>query len=1673
MSTSTPVNGNQKDYTFSNDGENLVVSQISDGTPIASGSDEQILTFADGTITAIREVDTMVASGEVGDAYVTAMSDGGYVSVWSAAGDDFEGIVVKRYSADGELMQRTNIASLEVDDPSVTALANGQFILAWATENDTTHVSTIFTQLFTASGMQSGIPVKVASSGTLELEDAKVTLLSDTKYIVTWNEAPESDFVSAVTDIKAVVYTNGKAGVVQTLVKGSAADGQADDISILPTDNGGYWMTYTVEHAQTSDQGPTEYTSKFQISQIGADGKVVADSAHTLDSVTSLSNNASYFGVTAVTGGYVVSWVDQGTIGFNRVTYTQHYDNQFNPVGDEVQIASNNSVNGSTITALPDGGYLVAWNEFAMGGAQVFVQRFAADGTAKDISPILVGSAGANETLWDSPAVTVRENGTAVVTWETSHLGTNNIPITDIHVQKVNDAGHLVGASDTVISGDEGDNTLNWSGTDDVTLDGRGGSDTAVLSGTLADHTFTLDATGKMVVDADQSTTLVSVEKVTFADGSTVTLSDGKVANEDGDAVSMEPASTALSDGGYVIAWEQAGQIHLQQYDKNHNLLNDRLLADVAGNNPIIAATGDGGFVLGWTTPGNTLVVQPFDNASVAIGEPLTITSTDSNPDVHIDGAGLTVLGNGNYVVSWSEEMLEQLGNGTNEIGSELFVQLFDGTTHAPAGNPVKVDTAVQDRAIYASEPSVSTLANGGFVIAWEREYDAADNVDVYLQRFKADGSKDGVAVRVNTAVAGGQYGADVATLNDGSYVVTWVSVQYDKNENPTSGNVYLQKFNANGVKVGGETLVNTATKEIQGEPAITALKGGGFVITWATSDETLHTADANLYAQIYDKNGVKIGSQMLITSDDDRDLFPIVNATDDGGFLVTWEELSPNNSDNFQGDIHSQRFDANGNSSTVTGDASDNTLIWKGTKAVLLNGEEGNDSLQGGAGNDILQGGAGNDRLNGGIGADTLVGGTGDDTYVVDNLKDQISENASAGTDTVESSISWTLGNNLENLTLTGSAAINGAGNEQANILSGNSGKNILSGGAGDDTLDGAAGGDTLIGGKDNDTYLVDLITQGLGSKAIVALQDSVIENLNEGTDTVLLRMGTPAVSAFQGTATVTLGANLENLDARDTGALNISLNGNAAANVLTGNDGNNTLNGGAGIDTLIGGKGNDTYVLDNVAEQALVEELASEGNDTLQITYRNVTTVAQTLNLTDASLQNIENITVTGTGLFDLVGNDLGNTLIGNASRNVITGGTGNDILNGKGGGDLLTGGAGDDIYYVYSDKDAVVETADSGNDTVRVVSYAKNSYTLADHVEKAVVDNLLAFNLTGNTLGNTLTGNVAANLLDGGLGADDLIGGKGNDVYVVDNADDAVNELFNEGLDTVRASIDYNLADNVENLTLLDGATVGAGNALNNLITGNLADNTLDGAAGVDRLIGGKGNDTYLVDLITQGLGSKAIVALQDSVIENLNEGTDTVLLRMDTPAVSAFQGTATMTLGANLENLDARNTGALNINLNGNAANNEIWGSAGNNTINGGVGNDVLHAGNGGNNVLIGGAGADTLRGGSGNDTFKFNVLTELGLGEKQDVIYDFTSGSDKLDFSALKGYTFVNDEDFSGAANELRYVAGSDEGGDYVTLYGNKNADNIADFSIKLVGISAVHGGDFIGVALGD
>ena len=343
---------------------------------------------------------------------------------------------------------------------------------------------------------------------------------------------------------------------------------------------------------------------------------------------------------------------------------------------------------------------------------------------------------------------------------------------------------------------------------------------------------------------------------------------------------------------------------------------------------------------------------------------------------------------------------------------------------------------------------------------------------------------------------------------------------------------------------------------------------------------------------------------------------------------------------------------------------------------------------ITGTAGNDTLTGASGNDTLNGGAGADTMSGGTGNDKYVVDNVGDIVIEKLNEGSDTVQSSISYTLGANVELLQLTGTAAINGTGNELNNTLTGNSAANTLTGGAGDDNLNGAAGADTMVGGVGNDNYTVDNVG------------DVVTELANEGIDRV------------KSYISYTLGNNVENLTLLGTtaidgngNALANSLTGNSAANRLAGGDGNDvlsgsggndtllgdagddTLTGGTGADTLIGGVGNDVYVVTD--DQDTVTELANEGIDRVNAG------ISYTLG------ENIENLTLTGTAENYGIGNALDNVLTGNNAKNYLAGLAGNDTISDNGGQNVLDGGAGVDTLTGNTGNEMFI--GGQGNDTI----------------------------------------------------------------------------------------------------------------------------------------------------------------------------------------------------------------------------------------------------------------------------------------------------------------------------------------------------------------------------------
>ena len=476
------------------------------------------------------------------------------------------------------------------------------------------------------------------------------------------------------------------------------------------------------------------------------------------------------------------------------------------------------------------------------------------------------------------------------------------------------------------------------------------------------------------------------------------------------------------------------------------------------------------------------------------------------------------------------------------------------------------------------------------------------------------------------------------------------------------------------------------------------------------------------------------------------------------------------------------------GSSVTVTGSDGDNVII----------GSSGNDSIDGGDGNDSITGGAGSDTLDGGLANDTLIGGTGNDTYTVDSAGDVVTEVLIAGTDKVFSSIDYTLGANVENLEVTGSA-LNGTGNALANVLTGNSGVNILTGGAG------------------NDTYIVQNDA------------DSVVENLNAGIDLVQ-----SAAASF------TLGANVEKLTLIDSTDSNGT--GNALANVLTGNSGHNTLSGEAGSDKLIGGDGDDLLLgglgndiliggngVDNLDGGAGPDNMAGGTNDdtytvdsagdvVTETLIAGTDTVFASLNYTLGA--NLENLELTGSAL-NGTGNALANVLTGNNGHNRLSGLAGNDQLDGGDGNDILIGGLGQDSVNggVGDDQITLLVTAgnvdaiDAGADTDTLVL---SGVVPGDHVVvvdlSSLTDQVVSI---GGVLDDTLTQVNFENLTATGLGSSVTVTGSDGDNSIIG-------------------------ASGNDSITGGDGSDT---------LTGGAGGDTLDGGIGNDTLIGGTGNDTFL--------------------------------------------------------------------------------------------------------------------------------------------------------------------------------------------------------------------------------
>jgi Ca2+-binding RTX toxin-like protein len=1068
--------------------------------------------------------------------------------------------------------------------------------------------------------------------------------------------------------------------------------------------------------------------------------------------------------------------------------------------------------------------------------------------------------------------------------------------------------------NDTIVAGGSGLDSLYAGGSSTSTSMLYGGSGTDLLVG----------ASGNNILQAGDGGTAGAATSV-FASQSDSTSNTTIYGGLGIDFLEGGIGSTVIYGGDGGTAAAPTTELGLSGNTTIYGGLGTDIIQGGSGSNVLYA--GDGGTASAVATVlGGTGVSTLYGGAGSALlddassGQDLLVSATANDTLVGV-GSDTLVAGTGNDVLqanSGSVNIDVNAGFGNDSIFS------LGGTENLSFGTGI------------APTDFVANV-----------EFDAQLNSYLVL-------SGDGGSVQIEGALTG-----SLGTVNFADYGAVPVATLLSD------------------VLGGDQTIAYGASNlfvSLGNNESVAAAQGSDTVSSWGNS-VTVTSASSNSLGHIY-----STGTNASITSVGGTDTINSTGAgaSIKGGTLADQITVSGANSIVTSG-AGNDVITASGNSDTLVGGTGNSTYYVQNASTVIQVASGGgidtviasvsytapnnvatltltgsaNITATGNASADKLTGGAGQDTLVAGAGISTLVGGSGNTTFVVNSASDVVQDTSTTTSNTIQSSVNYTLATHVNTLVLTGTSALVGTANSA------------------NDTLVSNSGIDTLVGGTGNDTFV-----------------------LNNPSDVVQDSLGTATI-VYQAATNFTLPANVNTLNLTGTLALqatgnagNDSITANSGADTLSAGNGNDTLVSGAGIDSLVGGTGTDLFVVNNASDVVTVG--STHGNDTIQ------SSVSYTASANVANLTLIGNAPVSGTG---------------NALANVLTAGGGTDTLTAGSGLATLVGGAGNDTFVVNSSSDVVQDATASTSNIVM----ASASYTLVTNVNALTLTGTAALTGTANAANDTLTSNTGADTLVGGsgnetfvinnsgvviqdtsvtasnsalssvnyslptnvnaltltgtaallgtsnagndlitansgadslvavgnatlisgTGVDSLVGGTGNVLFLVNNAADTVNVGASHGSDTIQTASSYTLPTNVNTLIL-----TGSANLTGVAITGN---NSLLGNAGNDSLVAGSGRDTLIA-----GSGVDTLVATSGTDWFVINNASD-VLQGITAAGDDQVYSSVSYTMAPNLFALTL--TGTANLVATGNSTANSITGNLGNDTLTAGSGVATFYAGMG--------------------------------------------------------------------------------------------------------------------------
>ncbi|PWR04450.1 hypothetical protein DKT77_00335, partial [Meridianimarinicoccus roseus] len=861
------------------------------------------------------------------DSHVGVLADGGYVIVWTstnqdATGDNDLGIFAQRYDAAGApvggeiLVNTVTIASQS--DAEVVGLANGGFVVAWrdtsrasSSHNDEEVVFQVFDALgqrvggetahdsatsqnpfapalaaFDAGGFvmvhhaqdraspfgnkilgqrydDTGSPVgtefEIAQPGGNSAANADVAAQADGTFAVVFQEQAldESGANNSGVFLQRFAADGTALGLPVTVNQIVRFDQFAPRIAAL--DGGGYVVVFE------SDIGDDfSYTSTSGIyGQVFTSGGAPIGEQFLVNRVVDSSQTDPDVAATDG-GGFAVTYTDQnGTDGSGRGVYVQQYDAAGNRIDGPVQVnvETSSTQDDASIAALPGGNFVVSFtsNTSATAGdgnsGGVF-HRLIGDPADFNLGagPVLDGvnrTVTYSENLLNGLPQLIDENGAAAV----SHPTATDFDGGSILVSNVLSSAPLI-------------DQIN--APDDLTQDQLGlrQADGITISGTAVSIDGTLVAT--ILQDGQNG----SPFELRLNANATPELVERLVENLTYRNISDDPLPTR--------------ELRIQVTD------------------------GDGGA----SAPSLvTLTIDPTPDAAVAVGGERVINTTDTGSESAPKVAGLPNTG-GDFIAVFES-------GGADGSGGGLLAQRFDSLGNPVARDGTGLASGVTDEfrinTVSTSsnqfDADVAAFSNGGWVVVWSDSTIDSSSTGVAAKIFNPDGTPlDGTEFIVPSLTSSTQDMPSVAVLTNDRFVVTWESVNSGGASDGDSQGVLGRLFEANGTPVAGQFVVNTTTAGSQGDPSITALADGGFLVTW--EDRSAADGSSNgIFAQRFDANANALGTEFRInTTTANSQSDPVVTALNNGNIVVVWEDSAADQSST---GVFAQIYDVTGTAVT------------------------------------------------------------------------------------------------------------------------------------------------------------------------------------------------------------------------------------------------------------------------------------------------------------------------------------------------------------------------------------------------------------------------------------------------------------------------------------------------------------------------------------------------------------------------------------------------------------------------------------------------------------------------------------------------------------------------------------------------------------------------------------